>query len=707
MTGQPTLDDLLERHRGVRRLLPNAWNAFFARFGSLRAIQLESVPPILARKNVLMTAPTAGGKTEAAVAPLAELIKSQRWPGLSVLLITPTRALVNDLFCRLERPCDQMQVQLGRKTSDHSMSEGGSEQLLITTPESTESLLTFRRQTLANVRSVVLDEVHLLDGSPRGDQLRVLLARLSTFLHDKAGPANPGKVKTGRPTKGGGFDGLQVVAMSATVPDPRRIADAYLGRQSIVVSVPGQRDLDAQIISADGSDEARSDAAVQAFEVFGDVRKVLVFVNSRKQVDEGARYFRRGPFARAAVFGHHGSLSKEQREQTEARFKSEGRAICVATMTLEVGIDIGDVDLVVCMDPPFSLSSFLQRIGRGCRRLAGKTRVLCVARDREGVILFESMVRQAGLGLPVGPLRPFRTSVLVQQILAYLRQVDRHCRVFEQFLRVLASNVPPVVTEERIRQVLADLVQQGLVDRRGQVYQPAAAGWDFIQSSRIYSNMEPAPVEQALVDADSGRIVATVAAVRGKHVRVAGRSYEVVAGGRRGEHKVRGVQGEAVPPRYHSQHLPYSADLGAAVAGRLGIDPDTLVVVPSGGGVIVMTWLGQLLNAALAEALEADGVVVADKPFSLILQGRSMEDALPLVTKAVTVVVQTNPLGRMKVEGIADLGPYLRELSPTLQEVARRDWLDAGYLSNWVAGLRRVQPVEADTDLGRDLLDLC
>src|SRR5207253_238594 len=128
------------------------------------------------------TAPTAGGKTEAVVAPICERMLRERWPGLSTILVTPTRALVNDLFVRLERPCQQSGVNLGRKTSDHAMADQPREHLLITTPESIESLLTFNRGHLINLRAVLIDEIHLLDGTPRGDQLRSILGRLRQFL---------------------------------------------------------------------------------------------------------------------------------------------------------------------------------------------------------------------------------------------------------------------------------------------------------------------------------------------------------------------------------------------------------------------------------------------------------------------------------------------------------------------------------------------
>src|SRR5687767_9260771 len=96
------LQEMLAKHRDLRQQLANAWNPFFAKFGSLRPVQLETIPLLLNRKNLLVIAPTAGGKTEAYAAPTCELIIRHRWKPLSALIVTPTRALVNDLYARLE-----------------------------------------------------------------------------------------------------------------------------------------------------------------------------------------------------------------------------------------------------------------------------------------------------------------------------------------------------------------------------------------------------------------------------------------------------------------------------------------------------------------------------------------------------------------------------------------------------------------------------
>lgn len=687
------LDGLLAQHRDIRQQMPHAWNAFFARFGSLRPIQLQAIPPILSRKSVLVTAPTAGGKTEAVIAPVAEHIAKNKWPGLSVLVITPTRALVNDLYCRLCQSCDQMGIRLGRKTADHAISEQIEEQILITTPESTESLLTFRREALDAVQVVVLDEIHLLDGSPRGDQLRAVLHRLSAYR---------------RHAGGAGFAGLQTIAMSATVSDPRRLADVYIGSNSEVVTVAGQRRLEARVVVANGSDKERAEAAMSDVAHFGNVHKLLVFVNSRKQVDACAGFFQCGQFANVPVYGHHGSLSKSHREDTEARFKSDSEAICVATMTLEVGIDIGDIDLVVCMDPPFSLASFLQRIGRGCRRLKGLTRVMCVARDRAGDLMFQAMIRQAALGMPAGPVSPFRRSVLVQQILAYLRQVPKNHRIADQFFKVLASSDRPAIKEDCIKEVLADMTQMGLLDKSGDIVQPASAGWDFVESSKVYGNIQPTPLEVALLDVDSGKVVATVAGVKSQTggIRVAGRSYDLVPGGSAMSQRVRGGGEHVASPRYHARSLPYSFDVGASIAGLLGIEPTSLAVLRIGDDLVLMTWLGRLFNRVLAEGLRRRGSEVVDGSFHLAVKGITEDGLLELLRQTVKDVASKNPLAAIMPEKMVDFGPHFEQLSPMLQDKARKDWLDVEFLENWIKGIRELQTVPTDSELAADLLAL-
>lgn len=688
-TGQ-NVDDMLAQHRALRVLLPNVWNAFFARFGQLRPIQRESIPRIVAGRDLLLSAPTAGGKTEAVAAPLCENALRERWRGLSILMITPTRALVNDLFQRLEAPCREAGIIVARKTSDHPLPKQSDAHFLITTPESTESLLTFQRERLEDLRAVVIDEVHLLDGSPRGDQLVLLLHRLRALLWHRRGEAGPSP---------------QVIGISATIANPAATARRYLGEQAELIAVAGQRTIEAEIIVAAGDDEERAEAAAAGAELFADVHKALIFVNSRKQADQ-AMLFQCGGFARMPVFGHHGNLSKEERERTEARFRSEPRAVCVATMTLEVGIDIGDVDLVVCIDPPFGLASFLQRIGRGCRRLQGRTRVLCVARTETDELLFQALIRQARLGMPATPEPPLRRSVLLQQVLAYLRQAPGHRRTLEQFTNAFGVATGPGLLP-MLREVLTDMAATDLLAHRDGVFEPASEGWEFIESNRIYSNIVPS-AEIELVDADTGRSIAKVSRLEpgSTGVRVAGRSFELLPGSSKGVQKVRATGEHRQLPRYAARSLPYASDMGAALAGLLEIPPGDLLGLEHDGGCVLMTWLGKLLNVSLAALLRHVGVACKARAFSIIVEVPDCQAAFQTLRDVFNIPLPTNPLAAEPIEAAADLGPHFTLLSAAGQRLARGDFFHAGYLRNWNQNLAKCRLVDTSTDLGEKLLAL-
>lgn len=684
-------EDILAQYYEFRKMLPNSWSAFFARFGTLRPVQEQAIPHVLAGENILVMAPTAGGKTEAVAAPVCERIIRNRWQSLSAIIVTPTRALVNDLYVRLSAACAEMGVQLGRKTADHAFLKNNLPQLLITTPESLESLLTFQRELLAGLRVLIIDEIHLLDCDPRGDQLRLIIGRLKQYLKHRQ-PADP--------------TGIQRIALSATVSDPERVAARYLGPDAGIVTVGGQRDIEAHIILCEGDDQERAQAAVYAAGELADVTKVLVFVNSRKQVDYGAEFLRCGMFADVPVYAHHGSLSREERERAEEGFKQDRRAICIATMTLEVGIDIGDVDLVICIDPPFSLSSFLQRIGRGCRRMQDRTRVICVARNRSGEILFQSMVNQSRLGMPKGPTTPLRRSVILQQLLAYLRQVDKHRRTMRQFQRAFVSDQAPVVSSELVDQMVRDSISLGLLAEQKGIYEPASYGWDFIESSRIYNNIASPNREVALVDVDTGKAIAYVRDADPSGVRVGGKSFDILPGGGRTKRHVRRREEAGAVPAYHSQSLPYAFDVGYSVARFLDIPKSQVVCVQLNEQLVAMTWLGKLLNSALASPLKEWGRLKAASAFALTLERSQPEEILPLLRKAASTISERNPLGNVPVEKIVSVGPYFWELDELQRRQAREDWLDSEYLLNWAKGLMSIRVVDAESDEGHDYVGL-
>ena len=217
-----------------------AGRAFFSRFRKLRDVQRRSVEPVRRGRNTLVTSATASGKTEAVVAPLIARLVDRRRPeagAVCLLVVAPTRALVNDLAARLDEPLARLGLDCGRQTGDRR-DKARRPFVLITTPESFDSMLVrdgvfedgrFAGHLLASVRAVFIDEAHLFDGTARGDQLCWLLERLRRIRRLAPG-ANDSR--------------LQVCAASATVPEPEALATRLLGPESVVVQVSGRRDVD-------------------------------------------------------------------------------------------------------------------------------------------------------------------------------------------------------------------------------------------------------------------------------------------------------------------------------------------------------------------------------------------------------------------------------------------------------------------------------
>ena len=353
-------------HAELKSQLPHTWSAFFAHFGRFTTVQLQAIPPILAGKNVLVSAATASGKTEAALAPLLErhyftgndsqfVIRNSQ-STLRILYICPTRALVRDLYERLTPALERLAIPFAMKSGDTGpVSSDEPPALLITTPESTDSLLTRAPRLFTGITALVLDEIHLFDNTVRGDHLRSLLWRIETiqrFHREQTSVTQPIP--------------LQRVALSATVADPQGIVTRYLtSRQNTeqspaqVVDVKGGRRLQAEIAPLHGLDDLVTALGIRT------ARKTLLFCNSRSEVEQVAAYLRKELTFDAEVFVHYSNLDPILRQEVEERFAAAAVAICVSTSTLELGIDIGSIDDVGLIGPPPPVPSFLQRIGRG------------------------------------------------------------------------------------------------------------------------------------------------------------------------------------------------------------------------------------------------------------------------------------------------------------------------------------------------------
>lgn len=336
----------------------------------LREVQKLTIPPVAEGANVVILAPTAGGKTEAAFFPLLSQMRTEGWEGLSVIYLSPIKALLNNQFERLEHIFGLMGYRVGVWHGDIGDSKRrrmreNPPHLLLTTPESLEAMLISTRTSGArmfgDLRAVVIDEVHAFAGDDRGWHLLGVLNRLSAYA---------------------GRD-VQRLGLSATVGNPEEIA-AWLGsgsrRPSRTIDPPGRvpRQTEVQL---DWVGNLANAARIIALMHPGERR--LVFCDSRIQTEKLARELR----ARGVVTHvSHSSLSADERRRTEAAFAEGGPGVIVATSALELGIDIGSLDRVIQIDAPFSVASFLQRMGRTGRRPGTVANMLILACTDEGLL---------------------------------------------------------------------------------------------------------------------------------------------------------------------------------------------------------------------------------------------------------------------------------------------------------------------------------
>lgn len=436
----------LERDVEIAAALPRAWTYFFAPFGRLTAVQRAAVLPILHGSDVLVISATASGKTEAACAPLVERYMggSQPW---TVLYISPTRALVNDLFERLYLPLSQLNLRLERRTGEYRPTAGRHINVLLTTPESFDSMLCRGRtrnpdgHLLASVNAVVLDEIHFLHGSARGEQVRWLLERLRK-LRSQAKEANWVRE-----------DRIQIVALSATIFNPKEVIDQFLPN-GVQITIPGGRAIEL-VNPPDGS----ADVVTAIPSYLGSIEhseKVLVFANSRTSVDTlTARLKQALTPLNYSAFAHHGSLDKSEREATEEAVKTLARIVVVATSTLEIGVDIGDIDLVVLDGPAPDVPSLLQRIGRGNRRKQ-TTRVMTCNSGPLATLVSSAMIEAARDGWLGSREGGPQYAVARQQVASYIFQAPRPTRSKSMIQRFLKRCSPPVVSENLVSTMLAN-----------------------------------------------------------------------------------------------------------------------------------------------------------------------------------------------------------------------------------------------------------
>lgn len=442
-----------------RKWLPRVYEAFFGTFRRLLPSQKAAIPVVLNGRNILLVAPTGTGKTEAVVAPLAE--KALSFCGQTfALYIAPTRALANDLEQRLKEPLQRCGLRLAIRHGERNTIIGKQPPaFVLTTPESLEVMLSVQpeyvKERLREVRAIIVDEAHQFFGTRRGLQLYCLLERLKHYAKRS----------------------LQRICLSATVSDPQVVADFFRGSDDVmeVVTVPGKRQIDVRIsfVGAEKFNDFGDAVAAWLREILAVHRKVLVFANTRAQcewlcwqLDE-----RLGKRDGVPVLLHYSSLHQDSREWVEREFRQRRQAVCIATSTLELGIDIGDVDAVAMWGAPNSVSSFVQRLGRGNRRTdIGLVYAACPQFQPSGgfadpdseLLTFVALLRCAQVNELEARSQPYFYSVLLQQLLALSCQWG--CVAPDAFTATVQRS-PDFVDEKALVEILNSLTEQGVLER--------------------------------------------------------------------------------------------------------------------------------------------------------------------------------------------------------------------------------------------------
>ncbi|MER6592341.1 DEAD/DEAH box helicase [Micromonospora purpureochromogenes] len=419
----------------------------------LRPLQQAAIAPVRDGLDALLLAPTAGGKTEAALFPLLTRMAEQRWTGTSVLYLAPLKALLNNLHPRIEK----YGGWLGRRAAIWHGDINSSRRravlferpdLLLTTPESLEAMLVStkvdHRLFFAGLRAVVVDEVHAFAGDDRGWHLLAVLERLARVagrplqrIGLSATVGNPGELLTWLQGSGSGGRPAQVVAPEAVT----------------VLDRPPPGDIELDYVGS-----LANAATVIAGLHLGEKR--LVFCESRQTVEELGQLLREKG---VTTFLSHASLSTDERRRAEQAFSEARDCVIVSTSTLELGIDVGDLDRVIQIDAPATVASFLQRLGRTGRRPGSSRNCLFLTLDGEALAEAAALLLLWSRGW-VEPVTapPEPRHIVAQQVLALCLQEHR---IGDQLWTQAWNGLHPF--EESARPIVRHLVEHGYLDQDG------------------------------------------------------------------------------------------------------------------------------------------------------------------------------------------------------------------------------------------------
>jgi len=420
-------------------------------WAELREVQELSYAAVAAGNDTLVIAPTAGGKSEAALIPVMDDLLKHGRPGVACLYLAPLKALINDQEERFSAFCIPTSLSVMKWHGDVSRGErswkdGEPPHILMITPESLEVLLQepALSSALGQVRYIIVDELHAFVETERGVHMKVLLDRLDRIAKKK----------------------IQRIGLSATTGNPgevlRWLSDNRHGEALVSVPADPQEKHFRFIVEPE---EAKRTAALARI-VTG--KKALVFVNSRSSAEQLAQALA-GRVKNLRI--HHSSLSTETRKSAEDIFSAEGGACIICTSTLELGIDIGDLDIVVQVGPPFTVSSFLQRMGRSGRR--GKAANVAWILKNPCELLSSCAIIECAMERQTENLVPQKKPypVLLQQLFLYLHQ-KKSASPRQIQAELLSHPVFSSIGKHELKSLLSHLIDEGYLTADGELLMP-------------------------------------------------------------------------------------------------------------------------------------------------------------------------------------------------------------------------------------------